>query len=85
MVTFKLRPSGEHVPGTRNNMHKDSEAGKRFTYLRNPKRIRVPGAWGGRKKAEGQSRQGPVGHGEEFSFYPKSGGNLLMGLPGGDS
>lgn len=45
----------------------------------------MPGAQGGRKEAEGQSRQGPVGHGEEFSFYPESGGNLLMGLPSGDS
>lgn len=57
-------------------MYKRSETEKRFPYLRNPKKISVPGAQGGKEKAEGQSRLGPVSHGEEFSFYPKSTGNL---------
>lgn len=53
-------------------MYKGSEPGERFPYLRNPREISEPGAQGGREKAEGQSRPGPVGHGEEFSFYPRA-------------
>lgn len=84
-MRISQQPNGEHVLGARNSKCKGSEAGKRSSYLRDPKKISVPGAQRGREKAEGQSRPGPVGHGNEFSFYPKSSGNLLMGLPGGDS
>lgn len=84
-MRISQQPNGENVPGARNSKCKGSEPGKRFSYLRNPKKIGVPGAQGGREEAEGQGRPGPVGHGDEFSFYPKSSENLLMGLPGGDS
>lgn len=64
---------------------KGCEAGKIFTYLRNPKKASVLGAWREREKAEGQKRQGPANHNEELSFYPKDWGHLLMVLPGWDS